>query len=309
MKTKLFLSYASEDKQFTDDLNAHLEQDFEVWYAPLKLVVGHSLLEEIGKGLAESDFGVVVFSRAYFKKEWTRNELDGLVALENETRKVVLPVWLEVQKSDVVKFSPMMAGRIGSIASRGVDYVAEDIRKAVQQLTRAGQLNPLQKFTGKVERLAELVSDHSAREKLMRGGDDSGRMHRACEQFLESAGYLIAALKAKLPGLGIHWGRNEQNSIMTGHANVLERFHLILSCVHSRHPSMCLARIRIHEMLPDGNHETLQEHEFSPTIFGGALCWAHPHREPETPEALAEWAVEILMEVLDQDLDSRRYGH
>jgi hypothetical protein len=38
MKTKLFLSYASEDSEFTDLLYARLQEDLEVWYAPIVLV-------------------------------------------------------------------------------------------------------------------------------------------------------------------------------------------------------------------------------------------------------------------------------
>lgn len=48
----------------------------------------------IDRGLANSRFGVVVLSSAFFAKNWTQYELDGLVANEMEGVKVILPICL-----------------------------------------------------------------------------------------------------------------------------------------------------------------------------------------------------------------------
>jgi len=131
---KLFISHASEDKvSFVEPLVDELKnRGFEVWYDKYELTVGDSLLKKIGQGLNESDFGVVVLSPDFFKKKWPQTELDGLFALETTERKVILPVWKDVTEEEVKRFSPPLAGKLGSLASKGVGEVAADLQRAVQ---------------------------------------------------------------------------------------------------------------------------------------------------------------------------------
>ena len=65
---------------------------FDVWYDDYELVVGASLLKEISKGLSATDYGVVVLSPYFFDKKWPQRELNGLFALEEKDRKVILPI-------------------------------------------------------------------------------------------------------------------------------------------------------------------------------------------------------------------------
>jgi len=132
MKKKLFISHASEDKDdFVRPLAEALSRDFDVWYDEYQLVVGCSLLEEISKGLANCDFGVVVLSKHFFAKNWPQQELNGLFALEEKDKKVILPVWKDVSKDDVTRYSPILADRVAAKAEDGVDKVVNDIKKAV----------------------------------------------------------------------------------------------------------------------------------------------------------------------------------
>jgi hypothetical protein len=131
---KLFISHASEDKAcFVEPLVDELKnRGFEVWYDKYELTVGDSLLKKIGQGLNEADFGVVVLSRDFFKKKWPQAELDGLFALETTEKKVILPVWKDVTEEEVRAFSPPLAGKLGTLASKGVGEVAADLQRAVQ---------------------------------------------------------------------------------------------------------------------------------------------------------------------------------
>ena len=75
----VFISHASEDK---DELVRELVQKstaagLKVFYDELTLSWGDSLRSKIEFGLANSRFGVVVLSDAFFKKEWPQRELDG----------------------------------------------------------------------------------------------------------------------------------------------------------------------------------------------------------------------------------------
>lgn len=129
---KLFIGHASEDKDtFVRALAETLKKEFDVWYDEDKLVIGSSLLEEISKGIADCDYGVVILSPNFFKKKWTNDELKGLFALEEKDRKVILPIWKEVDEKDIVKVYPILADRKAAKAIEGVDKIVSDIKFAI----------------------------------------------------------------------------------------------------------------------------------------------------------------------------------
>src|ERR1035437_4085924 len=131
-KIKLFISHASEDKDdFARPLAETLRKDFDVWYDEYSLVLGDSLRTKIDQGLRECDYGIVVFSPAFFSKKWPLSELNGLFALETATKKIILPIWLNIGENEVRDFSPILADRLASSASKGVASVVDEIKVAV----------------------------------------------------------------------------------------------------------------------------------------------------------------------------------
>jgi len=137
MKRKLFISHASEDKEkFVRPLAEALLIDFDVWYDDYKLRVGVSLLEEINKGLAECDYGVVVLSKHFFAKNWPQQELNGLFSLEEKNKKVILPVWYNIQKDEVAQYSPIMADRLATKSSDGIGTVVSELKRSVAYFER-----------------------------------------------------------------------------------------------------------------------------------------------------------------------------
>ncbi len=59
-----------------------------------------------------------MFSRAFFAKNWTNYELDGLVAREMQGRKVVLPVWrAELTAHEMLGYSPSLADKRALLAA------------------------------------------------------------------------------------------------------------------------------------------------------------------------------------------------
>jgi hypothetical protein len=63
-----------------------------------------------------------VFSRAFLsKKKWTEYELNALFAREKVGNKVVLPIWHEVTRDDLLLYSPAFADRLAKISSND-DY-------------------------------------------------------------------------------------------------------------------------------------------------------------------------------------------
>lgn len=114
IKYDVFISHASEDKDnfvkpLVDQLNV---KGYKVWYDEFSLKVGDSLRRSIDSGLLNSRYGIVVLSNAFFAKNWTQYELDGLVTREMEGHKVILPIWHLVTKDQVQQYSPSLADKV-----------------------------------------------------------------------------------------------------------------------------------------------------------------------------------------------------
>ena len=139
----VFISHASEDKDpFVRPLAEELSlRGLRVWYDEFTLTVGDSLRRKIDHGLSRSRYGVVVLSPNFFAKDWPLRELDGLTACEVDGRKVILPVWHNVNKSDVLRYSPMLADRVAAQSSLGMDHVVTELLKVIKLLEIEGD-NP-----------------------------------------------------------------------------------------------------------------------------------------------------------------------
>ena len=128
-----FISHASEDKGFVAPLAQGLQsRGLKIWYDDLALSVGDSLRESIDSGLLRSRYGIVVFSRHYFAKDWTRQEVNGLLSREVGGVRVVLPIWYGVSRTDVVRFSPILADRIAAHSSDGLEAIVEKLAWALR---------------------------------------------------------------------------------------------------------------------------------------------------------------------------------
>lgn len=130
----VFISYASEDRETVARPLALALADLglSVWYDEFQLELGDSLRASIDSGLAQSRFGVVVLSDSFFQKHYPQRELNGLAQREVEGDKVILPIWKDVQASDVRRFSPPLADRLAANWSDGLDRVAFAILKIVR---------------------------------------------------------------------------------------------------------------------------------------------------------------------------------
>jgi TIR domain len=133
MEWDVFVSHASEDKTgIARPLAERLRQAcLNVWFDETELTLGDSLRRKIDSGLAKSRFGVVIISPSFLAKEWPQKELDGLVAWENGSEKVILPVWHRTTADDVKKFSPILAGKLAVSTDRGLEAVVRAILDAV----------------------------------------------------------------------------------------------------------------------------------------------------------------------------------
>jgi len=130
-----FICHASEDKEScVNELVEKLRRNgYNIWYDEFTLTLGDSLRRKIDHGLATSRFGIVVLSKYFFEKEWPQKELDGLVARERDGKKIIIPIWHNLTKDDVLQYSPILAGRLVASTNKGLDFVVKEIIKAINQ--------------------------------------------------------------------------------------------------------------------------------------------------------------------------------
>lgn len=131
----VFISHASEDKQavVTPLAEALMGSGLSVWYDDFELKIGNSLRRNIDRGIASSRFGIVVLSKAFFGKGWPNYELDGLVTKSVNGEQVLLPIWYNITKDEVVSYSPSLADKLArNTTTQTVEEIAEEIVEVVR---------------------------------------------------------------------------------------------------------------------------------------------------------------------------------
>jgi hypothetical protein len=126
----VFISHASEDKEaVVRPLAAALvNEGLDVWYDEFELRLGDSLRRKIDQGLANSRVGLVVLSHAFIAKGWTNYELDGIVTRSVSGEQVLLPIWHNISKEEVMAYSPSLADKVArSTATHTVTEIAREI--------------------------------------------------------------------------------------------------------------------------------------------------------------------------------------
>jgi len=129
-KYDVFISHATEDK---DSIVRPLAEELQgaglrVWYDEYELKLGDSLRRKIDAGLANSRFGIVVLSHHFFRKNWSQYELDGLVTREMTGEQIILPIWHNISKQEVISYSPSLADKLArSTATHTVEEIATEI--------------------------------------------------------------------------------------------------------------------------------------------------------------------------------------
>ncbi len=130
MHRHVFICHASEDKDdFVRPLaNKLRDAGVLVWFDEFSLNTGDSLRESIDKGLSTSSYGLVVLSKYFFQKKWTKRELNGLFAKDiSEDKRTILPIWYNIDYSEILKESSLVADIVGIKYARDIDAVVVQI--------------------------------------------------------------------------------------------------------------------------------------------------------------------------------------
>lgn len=130
----VFVSHAWEDKDdFVDEFVDELRNlDIKVWYDTSEIKWGDSMRKRIDDGLRKSKFGVAVLSPNYIRegKYWTKAEPDGLFQIDSIGGKVLLPIWHNLTKKEVMEYSPIIASKLAmNTASMTPKEIADELKK------------------------------------------------------------------------------------------------------------------------------------------------------------------------------------
>lgn len=130
----VFISHASEDKDtIVRPLAAALvAEGLNVWYDEFELRIGDSLRRKIDQGLANSRLGLLVLFHSFIEKGWTNYEVDGIVTRLVSGEQVLLPIWHNISKQEVMSYSPSLADKVArSTATHTVEEMAKEIAELI----------------------------------------------------------------------------------------------------------------------------------------------------------------------------------
>ena len=105
-KYDVFLSFSGVDtrRNFTDHLLAALKQKGILTFKDDEgLERGKSILSELLKAIEESRFAIIIFSKNYASSRWCLDELAEIVKCKKEKGLTILPIFYDVDPSDVRK--------------------------------------------------------------------------------------------------------------------------------------------------------------------------------------------------------------
>ena len=127
-KYDVFLSFRGEDTRsnFTDHLYVALKQRGIVTFRDEEnLEIGKSISLELLKAIKESRFAIVILSRNFASSTWCLDELTKIIECMKEMTKTVLPIFYDVDPSDVRK----QIGTFAQAFSKHEERFKDDIEK------------------------------------------------------------------------------------------------------------------------------------------------------------------------------------
>ncbi|KAK1415968.1 hypothetical protein QVD17_31756 [Tagetes erecta] len=131
-KYDVFLSFRGEDtrKSFVDHLYSSLVQQLEIFKDDEALTRGELIGASLFKSIKESKIAIVVFSKNYASSSWCLDELKYIMECRVETGLIVIPVFYDVDPSDVRRQSGPYAEAFSKHKSKNTEKF-ESWRKAL----------------------------------------------------------------------------------------------------------------------------------------------------------------------------------
>jgi hypothetical protein len=214
--SKLFICHASEDKDFARPLADKLLVRHQVFFDEYSLVAGDRLRRVIGKALQECDHGVVLLSPHFFQKQWPQDELDGLFDLEKEAKKIIIPIWRDVDFNDVQAFSPFLTSRLGIPASKGVEGVVAEIERTLISVGRVSSFVGPRSIQERMAALAKKVDQNARAQKLKTSREGELLIRTSAREVVDLLKQHVLTSKAAAPQIPLAFVDAQYGSKITG---------------------------------------------------------------------------------------------
>lgn len=106
----------------------------------MTLHVGDSLSGSIDRGLLLSDYGIVIVSKKYFEKSWTKQELQTLITKQvNLNKRIILPVWYNISKEEVQQNSLILVDTVAATSCESIEDIASKLYREIRGARTAEQ--------------------------------------------------------------------------------------------------------------------------------------------------------------------------
>ncbi|KAL9349271.1 hypothetical protein Peur_056526 [Populus x canadensis] len=141
----VFLSFRGEDtrKNFTDHLFTALQKaKVRTFRDDDELRIGEEISLQLPKAIQESKISIVVFSKGYASSTWCLDELEKILDCKHTTGQIVIPVFYDIDPSDIRKQTGSFAEAFDKHEERFKEEM-EKVHKWRKALVEAADLSGL----------------------------------------------------------------------------------------------------------------------------------------------------------------------
>ena len=152
------------------------------------LHIGDNLSASIDYGLANSDYGIVILSKNFFKKNWPQEELGALITKQvNLKKRIILPVWHKITKEEIQEYSSILTNRVAAKYSDGnIENIATKLYKEIQGISTVYNFSSDTKLKDEVSSLFNSVEK---RESLLEDVKEELCLVTLTKVYLTAKGY------------------------------------------------------------------------------------------------------------------------
>jgi len=139
----VFLSFRGEDtrKNFTDHLFTALQKaEIRTFRDDDELRIGEEISLQLPKAIQESKISIVVFSKGYASSTWCLDELEKILDCRHTTGQIVIPVFYDIDPSDIRKQTGSFAEAFDKHEERFKEEM-EKVQKWRKALVEAANLS------------------------------------------------------------------------------------------------------------------------------------------------------------------------
>jgi Glu-tRNA(Gln) amidotransferase subunit E-like FAD-binding protein len=133
----VFICHAIEDRDevarpLAEALRSH---GLNVSYDEVSLNAGDSLDRKIDYAFANSNYGIIIFSKNFLEKRWLKTEFHSLIDKHLKmNKKIILPILHKISRYELKKYSATLADLDALETSEGITNIAEELIREIRSV-------------------------------------------------------------------------------------------------------------------------------------------------------------------------------